>query len=115
MATLLRAADVVVGKPGGLTVSESLACGRPFFATCSLGGQEGHNVDFLEKHGAGKRIEIADLPRTLHELFADEHQLKTMKKCAEKQGHRYAARNVLTEIEDALRNRNFPLPTLARG
>src|SRR4030095_16189171 len=43
MDIYLRAADVVVGKPGGISVAEALACGRPLLATRSLGGQEGFN------------------------------------------------------------------------
>ena len=34
----MRAADLVIGKPGGLTTAEVLACGRPLFSTCSLRG-----------------------------------------------------------------------------
>lgn len=52
MPARLAAADVVVGKAGGLTVSEALACGRPMvlFGTCP--GQEEHNEAWLELHGA---------------------------------------------------------------
>jgi UDP-N-acetylglucosamine:LPS N-acetylglucosamine transferase len=62
MDIFIRAADVVVGKPGGVTVAEVLACGRPLFATRSLGGQEGFNVNFLEHHGVGALVRD-------HELF----------------------------------------------
>lgn len=99
MVNLLRAADIVVGKPGGLTVSETLACGRPFIATCSLGGQEGHNVDFLQAHGAGLRVDIAQLSDTLHHLFSDPEQLRLMKKNAEQQGRRYAAKAIVNQVE----------------
>lgn len=63
MELYIRAADLVVGKPGGLTVAEVLACGRPLLATRSLGGQEGFNVRFLEQHGVGRLV-------TEHELSA---------------------------------------------
>lgn len=99
MVNLLRAADVVVGKPGGLTVSETLACGRPFIATCSLGGQEAHNVQFLQTYNAGCRVEVADLPDTLHRLFSNPEQLRTMKKNAEQQGRRDAAKSIVTQVE----------------
>jgi UDP-N-acetylglucosamine:LPS N-acetylglucosamine transferase len=62
MDICIRAADIVVGKPGGVTVAETLACGRPLFATRSLGGQEGFNVHFLERHGVGALVKD-------HELF----------------------------------------------
>jgi processive 1,2-diacylglycerol beta-glucosyltransferase len=99
MASLFRAADVVIGKPGGLTVSESLACGRPFIATCCLGGQEQHNVNFLTSHGAGFRAHPSQLVESLHRLFSDSHALRTMKKHAEQQGRRYAAKAIVTQIE----------------
>ncbi len=65
MEVFIRAADVMVGKPGGLTVAEALACGRPLLATRSLRGQEGFNVRFLEQHGVGhllaNRSELAQI------------------------------------------------------
>jgi processive 1,2-diacylglycerol beta-glucosyltransferase len=62
MELFIRAADLVVGKPGGLTVAEVLACGRPLLATRSLGGQEGFNVRFLEQHGVGRLVTEHELP-----------------------------------------------------
>lgn len=99
MVNLLRAADVVVGKPGGLTVSETLACGRPFVATCCLGGQEAHNVEFLKMHGAGFRVEVSQLADNLRQLFDDPERLRTMKKNAEQQGRRDAAKAIVTQVE----------------
>lgn len=75
MAVLMRAADLVVGKPGGLTVSESLACGRPFIATRSLGGQEAYNVGFLEQHGLGRGIAPVELAPYLRHLLARPPEL----------------------------------------
>ncbi|HWV14460.1 MAG TPA: glycosyltransferase [Cellvibrio sp.] len=98
MVELLSAADVVVGKPGGLTVSESLACGRPFIATCCLGGQEAHNVAFLQAQGAGSLVDAANLPEVLEQLFSRPEQLRAMKLCAAKLGRRYAARSIVTRI-----------------
>ena len=74
MDVFIRAADVVVGKPGGVSVAEVLACGRPLFATRSLGGQEGFNVRFLESHGVGGLVADAQLPERLRTLF-DRPQL----------------------------------------
>jgi processive 1,2-diacylglycerol beta-glucosyltransferase len=75
MPLLLRAADVVIGKPGGLSVSEALACGRPFIAICSLGGQESFNLAHLERHGVGTRVEMEALPGVLHRWLADPVRL----------------------------------------
>ncbi len=47
MHELLRAADVVVTKPGGLTTAESLASGCPMAIAEPIPGQEDRNADFL--------------------------------------------------------------------
>jgi processive 1,2-diacylglycerol beta-glucosyltransferase len=97
MPWLMRAADVVVGKPGGLTISESLACGRPFIATCCLGGQEAHNVRFLEGRGVGLRLEAEDLPDFLGSLFAEPGKLQHWQASAAGAGYRRGA-NAVAEL-----------------
>lgn len=76
MPAWLRAADVVVGKPGGLSVAESLACGRYMLAINSPGGQEGFNVRFLETHGAGALVKDGELCERLRALCADRVRLE---------------------------------------
>lgn len=53
MHKMMRAADVLVGKAGGLTVSEALAVGLPLIIYNPVPGQEIYNVDFLVNYGAG--------------------------------------------------------------
>jgi processive 1,2-diacylglycerol beta-glucosyltransferase len=102
MSDLFCAADVVIGKPGGLTVSESLACGRPFIATCCLGGQEKHNVEFLQAKGAGLYATPEQLPDALAELFASAGRLQEMKKRAYQLGRPNAAQAVVAELDSIL-------------
>lgn len=109
MSDLLIAADVVIGKPGGLTVSETLASGRPFIATCCLGGQELHNVEFLQAKGAGLLVEPARLPEVLSELFNDTARLQKMKDAAQQLGRPHAAKAVVTEIENIMQTRESQL------
>jgi processive 1,2-diacylglycerol beta-glucosyltransferase len=99
MSTVLCAADVVVGKPGGLSVSESLACGRPFFATCSLGGQEKHNIDFLSRQGVGGEVKPQYLAQTLQALLDSESQLNAMKRRAYALGQRNGAEMIASLAE----------------
>ncbi|MGQ9426673.1 MGDG synthase family glycosyltransferase [Gilvimarinus sp. F26214L] len=94
MSKLLCAADVVVGKPGGLSVSEALACGRPFLATCCLGGQERHNVDYLRRSGMGDLVELDRLPAVLESLFVPGGDLANIKLRAFHMGKRDAAANI---------------------
>jgi processive 1,2-diacylglycerol beta-glucosyltransferase len=52
-------AHVVLGKPGGLTVSEALASGRPMALMGICPGQEQHNADWLTVNGAAVVVEPA--------------------------------------------------------
>jgi processive 1,2-diacylglycerol beta-glucosyltransferase len=99
MSTVLSAADVIVGKPGGLSVSESLACGRPFFATCSLGGQEKHNIDFLTRQGVGGAVKPQDLAQTLKLTLASDSELDAMKNRAYALGQRNGADKIASLAE----------------
>lgn len=103
MAVLLSAADVVAGKPGGLSITEALACGRPFFATCSLGGQEGHNVQYLERIGLGWRISPEQLPARVKALLDDPVRLKGLQSRARQQLRQPGAAAVADVIEQIMR------------
>lgn len=50
---LLRGADVVVTKPGGLTTSEALALGKPLVFYAGAPGQESANARHVVERGAG--------------------------------------------------------------
>ncbi len=43
----MSAADLIITKPGGLTVSEALACGLPMALFGAIPGQEEENANFL--------------------------------------------------------------------
>jgi processive 1,2-diacylglycerol beta-glucosyltransferase len=75
MPACMAAASIVVGKPGGLTVAESLASGRPLLATRSLRGQEGFNVRFLEQHGVGRLVNDQSMPECIEQWLRDPHAL----------------------------------------
>lgn len=80
MAQCMRAADLVIGKPGGLTVSEALAVGRPFviYMPFLIPGQEEDNARFLVESGIGRRaLDPEDLRRTVTEWLADAAALET--------------------------------------
>lgn len=111
------AADVVIGKPGGLTLSETLACGRPFIATCSLGGQEAHNVEFLQRKKVGLQASPEQLPQVLGELFSNPELLRNMKRNAFQLGHRDAAMAVVAELENIMQLNDpvYPEPAGAVG
>jgi processive 1,2-diacylglycerol beta-glucosyltransferase len=75
----IDAADVVVTKAGGLTVSECLARGRAMVMPFSAPGQERGNLCYALEAGAAVRPgELADLGETLDQLLGEPHRLRRM-------------------------------------
>jgi processive 1,2-diacylglycerol beta-glucosyltransferase len=97
----MRAADLVVTKPGGLTVAEALACGLPLVIVNPIPGQETRNSDYLLEHGAAIKV---NNPRLLGHrvstLLADAGQLAALREAARVLGRPQAARDIAA---DALR------------
>lgn len=94
----IRAADIVVGKPGGLTVAEVLACGRPLLATRSLRGQEGFNVRFLERHEVGRLVSDRELIEQIEFYCARPRELAELQARAWRLGRRNGAKEIAERV-----------------
>jgi processive 1,2-diacylglycerol beta-glucosyltransferase len=100
MDLFIRASDVVVGKPGGVSVAEVLACGRPLFATRSLGGQEGFNVAFLERNQVGGLVQDGDLLERVTRTLERRDDLAEIQRRAWSLGSREGTQRVTEMILD---------------
>lgn len=98
MPAMVRAADIVVGKPGGLSVSEALACGRPFLAVCCLGGQENYNVAYLRRNGVGELVDHAGLIECLRSWLDDPLRLSQLQSRAWRLGCRNGAERIVNAM-----------------
>ncbi len=75
----LEAADLLVGKAGGLTSSEAMARGVPIIAVRPIPGQEERNCDYLQEAGAGARVhDLFDLRVRLAHFVANRANLERM-------------------------------------
>ena len=75
----MQASDLIITKPGGLTVTEALASNLPLLVFDSIPGQEEDNADFLELHGMARRLHKNEsCTDALKELLADKMQLASM-------------------------------------
>jgi processive 1,2-diacylglycerol beta-glucosyltransferase len=70
MPARMAEAHVVVGKPGGLTVSEALAAGRPMVLVGTCPGQEAANEAWLVENGAAVASSPADVGAVVAGLVA---------------------------------------------
>lgn len=100
MDQYMAAADLLVGKAGGLTTSEALARGLPMAIIEPIPGQEERNADYLLEAGAA--IRCNNLPAAawkIAKLLDDEKRLARMKEAARTAGRPRAAADI---AEDAL-------------
>ena len=83
MDEYMSAADLIVGKPGGLTTCEALAKGLVFVIVDPIPGQEEHNSDHLLENGAAIRSNNpATLGYKIERLLDDPSRLEQMRQNA---------------------------------
>ncbi|MBI1941373.1 MAG: hypothetical protein HYS33_07700 [Acidobacteria bacterium] len=77
---LMAAADVLVTKPGGVTIAEALTVGVPMILTHpSADGPEERHVRYLEQNGVAVLARrLAEIPQLTGRLLADPEKLKVM-------------------------------------
>lgn len=80
----MHAADLLVTKPGGLTVSEALACNLPMAVFDAIPGQEEDNANFLKTHDMCVRIEKdGNFAEEISRLLQEKKHLQAMREnCA---------------------------------
>jgi processive 1,2-diacylglycerol beta-glucosyltransferase len=80
MHKFMKMADIFIGKPGGMTTSEAIACGLPMCVVSPIPGQEERNSDHLLEEGiAVKCNDLTTLPFKLERLLTDPDRLLRMK------------------------------------
>jgi processive 1,2-diacylglycerol beta-glucosyltransferase len=96
MDEYMSAADVLVGKPGGLTTSEALAKGLLFVIVNPIPGQEERNSDHLLEAGAAIRCNnLPVLAYKLDRLLDDAPRITRMRQSVARLAHPNAARDVV--------------------
>ena len=77
----MQMADMIVTKPGGLTVSEAIATGLPMGIFKAIPGQEEQNADFLIREHMAVRLEKDNsCKRTITDLISHPEKLEAMSK-----------------------------------
>ena len=101
MHELMHISDLFIGKPGGLTTSEALACGLPMAIFAPIPGQEERNADHLLEEGAGMRCnELTTLPFKIDRLLEDPARLAAMRVAAQTMGRPHAAQTIVQTLLD---------------
>lgn len=99
MHELMRASDLFIGKPGGLTTAESLVSGLPMVIFSPIPGQEERNSDHLLEEGVAIRCnELTTLAFKIDKLLDDPARLASMRQNALRFGRPDAARVIVETL-----------------
>lgn len=97
--TWMAAADLLAGKPGGLTTSEALAAGLPFAVVQPYPLQEEANANFLVEGGAGMRIDpLTTFGYKVQRFLGSPERRTAMAKAARALGRPHAATDVADDL-----------------
>ena len=99
MDEYMAAADLVVGKPGGLTTSEALARGLVFVVVSPIPGQEERNADHLLEEGAAIRCNnLPVLAYKIDRLLDDPARLAAMQANVRRLARPRAAHEIVAKL-----------------
>lgn len=92
---IMAASDCIVTKPGGLTVSESLAKGIPMILINPIPGQEDRNVEFLLNNGLAIKIsETYPIDEAIYQLMNNDWRRYHLQAMVQKVGRPNATRDL---------------------
>ena len=101
MPKYLATCDIVVTKPGGISVSECLAMKKPVIIMNPIAGHEERNADYLlEQSVALKAYDEASLLFKYKLFLKESHRLEFMNEMVEKNSKPYAGLNILKVVLD---------------
>ncbi|MCC7529632.1 MAG: UDP-N-acetylglucosamine--LPS N-acetylglucosamine transferase [Candidatus Melainabacteria bacterium] len=100
MQIYMAAADLMIGKSGGLTSSECLASGLPMLIVSPIPGQEERNANHLLEHGAAVSGSIRTLTYKLDKVLSAPNQLTGLTEAAAAMGHANSARNIVSRLQE---------------
>jgi processive 1,2-diacylglycerol beta-glucosyltransferase len=99
MDEYMSAADLVLGKTGGLTTSEALAKGLGFVIVNPIRGQEERNAAHLLEEGAAIRCNnLPVLAYKIDKLLGEPQRLATMQANARRLGRPRAAYDIVEKL-----------------
>ena len=90
----MHVSDLIVTKPGGLTVTESLACGLPMAIYNAFPGQESDNEKFLVSQNAAIMVDKKNGAEQILQLLSSKEKLAQMKETCKRLAHPTAAEDM---------------------
>lgn len=99
----MQMADMIVTKPGGLTVSEAIATGLPLGIFKAIPGQEEQNADYLVEKNMAVRLEKNNnCTRTITDLLEHPEKLEKMRKAVKQSSKGNSSENIYLLMLDLI-------------
>ena len=100
----MHMADMIVTKPGGLTVSESVASVLPMGIFKAIPGQEEQNADFLVRNNMAVRLEKDNTcTKIVTDLISHPEKLENMKKSIKEFSRGNSSENIYILMKELLK------------
>ncbi|MGD0694558.1 MAG: glycosyltransferase [Terriglobia bacterium] len=110
---LMAAADLVITKPGGVTMAEALAAGRPMILTHPIPGPEEAHALHLQQSGVALRARsLEDIPHLAFRLLNNPRQLAEIERRARELARPEAA-HAIAQVARALLEKGSYIDLLA--
>lgn len=104
MSTFLFATDILISKPGGIIVTESLSCNTPMIIVNPIPGQEIANMNFLLENNAALYAQNPDdLMKKISLLLDNKKVYDGLKKNIQKIAHPQSTQTIIEDINTLLK------------
>lgn len=103
MNALMQASDLLVTKPGGLTITEAFISKLPMAIFYAIPGQEIQNAEFLLKNGLAIDLDKGkNAGEQVMSLLLDKKKMESMRKKAEEFGKPYSTKHIYNLMEKSI-------------
>ena len=101
----MQAADMIITKPGGLTITEALASNIPMAIFDAIPGQEEENAEFLINHNMAIKLEKdKSCSNIIEELLINKEKLNNMKEACRSFDKNDSSKNICALIKELVEN-----------
>ncbi len=99
MHELMTVADVMVTKPGGLSIAEALVKHLPMLFFSAIPGQEIQNIAVLKKYGvASDQMDVSAIINAVDDLYASPENLEKLRLAAASMAKPSAVKDIISLI-----------------
>lgn len=108
MNDILSITDLLITKPGGLTITESFITGTPLAIYSAIPGHEVQNADYLIRHGLAVDLGTGEhCGPVIENLLEDGNFLQTMKDKSKANAKPHAAQNIFELCKELIEEKSL--------